>query len=634
MAVVVPAYDAAAFLRRALSGLLDQSFRAWEVVVVDDASTDETAAIAGEMVGGNGTVLRLESNRGLGAALNAGIAATSAELIAYLPADDVVYPGHLDSLVTALDAEPGAVLAYAGAAHHVQLRSTGAIEGFGLQLVQVLHRRTSDRWVEREELVTDDLDAMLWAALAARGRFVGTGTVSCAWVDHPGQRHKLIRESFGGGLNVYRRHFGIEHPLRFRSSEGELLDEEALYGRFRARPAPPPADDALKIVLVGELAYNPERVLSFVERGHRLYGLWTPDGAGFNAVGPCPFGHVEDIPRASWQQSFRRIRPDIVYGLLNWHAIPFAHHVLTENPGIPFVWHFKESPFAAIERGLWPQLAELDLRADGRAYSSAEMRAWYDTALPCIDRDNGLSIVQNGDLPKAEWFDADPGERLFDEDGEVHTVCAGRPFGIYPDLLEELAAHGVHTHFHGPTWGDWWRDWIAEARRVAPDHVHLHPTVLQPGWVRVFSRYDAAWLHIFRSENEGDLRRARWDDMNLPARLGTYAAAGLPLLLPDHGQAIVATQTLARELGVGIFLDDVASFAVRLNDRRELERRREAMWDTRHEFTFDAHVDRLIALFRRAIAARASSGAGQRTSRPTALARSPAARSAAGQSRS
>ncbi len=201
-------------------------------------------------------------------------------------------------------------------------------------------------------------------------------------------------------------------------------------------------------MLVGELAYNPERVLSFVERGHRLYGLWTPDGAGFNAVGPCPFGHVEDIPRASWQQSFRRIRPDIVYGLLNWHAIPFAHHVLTENPGIPFVWHFKESPFAAIERGLWPQLAELDLRADGRAYSSAEMRAWYDTALPCIDRDNGLSIVQNGDLPKAEWFYADPGERLFDEDGEVHTVCAGRPFGIYPDLLEELAAHGVHTHFH------------------------------------------------------------------------------------------------------------------------------------------------------------------------------------------
>jgi len=435
-------------------------------------------------------------------------------------------------------------------------------------------------------------------------------------------------------VNVYRRHFGIEEPLRFRSSEGELLDEEELYGRFRRRPAPAPAADGLKIVLVGELAYNPERVLAFVERGHRLYGLWTPDGAGFNAVGPCPFGHVEEIPRSEWRAALRRIRPDVIYALLNWHAIPFAHHVLTENPGIPFVWHFKESPFAAIERGLWPQLAELDLQADARVYSSEEMRGWYETALPGIDRDDGLSIVQNGDLPKAEWFTPDPGARLADEDGEVHTVCAGRPFGIYPDFLAELAVHGIHTHFHGPTWGEWWRGWIADAGRLAPDHVHLHPTVLQPDWVRVFSRYDAAWLHVFRSRNEGDLRRAVWDDMNLPARLGTYAAAGLPLLQPDHGDATVATQTLARELGVGIFLDDVESFSARLNDRAEVERRRETMWAVREELSFDRHVDRLLALFERAIDARGRSGAPPRSARPMVSVHSPAARSAARPSRS
>ena len=56
--------------------------------------------------------------------------------------------------------------------------------------------------------------------------------------------------------------------------------------------------DDLKILLVGELAYNAERVLALEERGHKLYGLWTPEPYWWNTVGPLPFGHVEDIPRA------------------------------------------------------------------------------------------------------------------------------------------------------------------------------------------------------------------------------------------------------------------------------------------------------------------------------------------------
>jgi len=622
---VVPAYNAAPFIRRALSSLFAQHSQDWELVVVDDGSVDDTAEIAAGMLDHRGVLVRLESNQGLGAALNAGIAQTSANLVAYLPADDVIYPPHLHSLAATLDEHPDAMLAYSGARHHGQSESTGEVAGFGLQLVQVLHRRTPDRWVTRRKLVTDDLEVMLWSALRRHGRFVGTGNVTCEWVDHPRQRHKLIRESLGGGVNVYRRHFQVDHPLRFRSSEGELLDEDDLYARFRSTSMPARAQDGLTILLVGELGYNPERVLALAERGHRLFGLWTPDGCGFNSVGPVPFGHVEEVPRSSWRQAVARIRPDVIYALLNWHAVPFAHHVLTENPGIPFVWHFKESPFAAIERGLWPQLLELHLRSDARVFSSDEMRDWYETVVPDAVRDD-LTIVQNGDLPKAEWFSSKRSVRLSETDGQVHTVCAGRPFGIYPNLLAELAARDVHTHFHGPTWGDWWRGWIADAHRLAPNHVHLHATVWQPDWVRVFSRYDAAWLHVFRSRNEGDVRRSVWDDMNLPARLGTYAAAGLPLLQPEHRGAVVSTQTLARELDVGVFLDDVDIFAEDLADETGMSRRRAAMWRVREDFTFDRHADRLVELFRRAIAARESSDGGPRSGRPRASERSPAAR--------
>ncbi len=625
----MPSFDRAPFIRRALSSLFAQTLTDWELVVVVDGSSDRTEEIVRPLLANHRySLVRWTHNRGLGAALNAGLECSQAPFVAYLPSDDAFYPEHLASLLGLLERDENAVLAFSGVRHHGHSESSGGIAGFCLQLVQVLQRRTPDQWLKREELVTDDLERMLWSALRRRGRFVGSGRVTCEWTDHPRQRHKLIRESLGGGANVYRRHYGVSEPLRFQSSEGDLLDEVDLYRSFRARAGTTPAEDGLRILLVGELAYNPERVLALEERGHRLFGLWTPDGAGYNSVGPVPFGHVQEVPLAGWEEAVRRIRPDVIYALLNWQAISFAHHVLTRNPGIPFVWHFKESPQAALERGLWPQLVDLHLLSDAQIFTSPEMRAWYETVLP--DSSEGeLSLILDGDLPKSDWFGGSAAPRLSDRDGEAHTVCVGRPFGIFPDFLAELAAHGVHTHFHGPTWGDWWAGWITEARRRAPGHVHLHSTVRQPDWVTVLSRYDAGWLHVFRSRNGGDLRRACWDDLNIPARLGTYAVAGLPLLQPDHGTSVVATQTLARDLGVGVFFRDAESFASELHDRAAMERRRETMWHARHEFAFDRHAEELVALFRRAIAARERSDGVRRSERPRAWERSPAARARA-----
>ena len=44
---------------------------------------------------------------------------------------------------------------------------TAPVPGYPLQLVQVLHRRTADRWMERSEWVTDDLERMFWSKLRA-----------------------------------------------------------------------------------------------------------------------------------------------------------------------------------------------------------------------------------------------------------------------------------------------------------------------------------------------------------------------------------------------------------------------------------------------------------------------------------
>lgn len=605
VSVIMPTFNHASFIRRALESLLAQTLVTWELVIIDDGSTDDTATVIRPFLDERRcSYVRLTENHGLGAAINAALACARAPYVAYLPSDDLYYPSHLDTLVAILNSEPGAVLAYSGARHHGHSYDKEPIDGFPLQLVQTLHRRTVDRWAERGEIVTDDFERLYWASLRRRGTFVASKAITCEWVDHPDQWHKIIRESLGGGINRYRRRFQIAQPLRFASSEGELLDEGALYHRFRERPDTPAAPDGLKILLVGELAFNPERVLALEELGHRLYGLWTPDGVGFNTVGPLPFGHVVDLPLVGWQDAVRHLRPDVIYGLLNWHAVPFAHEILKGTRDIPFIWHFKESPFACLERGMWPELVALHTRSDGQIYTSPEMQAWFETVLPGqVIHDH--TMVLDGDLPKRDWFTEERHPRLSLADGEIHTVVSGRPFGIHPETIGHLADVGIHMHFYGPTWGAWWRDWIAQARHVAPKHLHLHPSVRQDDWVGELSRYDAGWLHIFTSRNEGDIRRANWDDMNYPARLGTLLAAGLPLIQPDHGGAIVATQSLARQRDIGVFFNDAEDLRAQLMDLPTMHRRRENAWRQRDQFSFDAHAEQLIAFFRRVIARRA-----------------------------
>jgi glycosyltransferase involved in cell wall biosynthesis len=606
--VVVPVHlDAttAGFLPAALDCLLAQRFTDWEAVVVDDGSP-----LPVEPLLPADPRLRLVAtgrNLGLGAALNAGldaeaaggVAAEAAPYVAYLPADDLWTPEHLATLVAALERDGSAVLAVAGVRHHYNRYAEGRIEGEPLQLVQVLHRRTTDRWVERGELVTDDLDRMLWDRLRGKGSAVGTRVVTCEWVDHPHQLSKALREP-EGGLNTYRSRFAVQEPIRMHTTVGNRIDEVEHYRRFRERPDTPRTEDGLRVLLVGELAYNPERVLALEERGHELHGLWMREPYWYNTVGPLPFGHVRDLPYDGWQDAVQERGIDVVYALLNWQAVPFAAEVLRAGTGVPFVWHYKEGPFISREKGHWADLVTLCTRADGLISSSPPMRDWTHLAIP----GSGalLQHVLDGDLPKREWLTDDRSPLLSDRDGDVHTVVPGRPIGLHPQTVAELAEQGIHLHFYGDFTHGQWREWIERTRRLAPRHLHLHPQVHQGDWVREFSQYDAGWLHAFASRNGGDLRRADWDDLNYPARLTTLVAAGVPLIQRNNAGSVVATQTLVRERGIGVLFRDIADLGAQLHDRQRLAALRERVWRQRTEFTFDAHADALVDFLRKVVA--------------------------------
>lgn len=112
VSVVLSAHNAAAFVDEAIGSILDQSHGHLELIAVDDASTDQTAARlhAAEGRDRRVRVLRNERRLGLAASLNRALAEVRGELIARMDADDVALPDRLARQVSAFQADPGLVL--------------------------------------------------------------------------------------------------------------------------------------------------------------------------------------------------------------------------------------------------------------------------------------------------------------------------------------------------------------------------------------------------------------------------------------------------------------------------------------------------------------------------------------------
>lgn len=107
VSVVVPAFNAARTLARALDSIAAQTQPPAEVVVVDDAGSDDTVAIA-EAHPLRPRVLRLAVNHGAGGALHRGIEAATHDWVAFLDADDEWLPDKLALQLAALAEEPEA----------------------------------------------------------------------------------------------------------------------------------------------------------------------------------------------------------------------------------------------------------------------------------------------------------------------------------------------------------------------------------------------------------------------------------------------------------------------------------------------------------------------------------------------
>ena len=110
--VAMPAYNAGAFIRRALESILSQEGVELEIIVVDDASTDDTVEVARSINDSRCRVLQNESRRGIGYCHNRILRESRFEIISHVDADDWIRKGALSKLAHALESDPKIGLAH------------------------------------------------------------------------------------------------------------------------------------------------------------------------------------------------------------------------------------------------------------------------------------------------------------------------------------------------------------------------------------------------------------------------------------------------------------------------------------------------------------------------------------------
>lgn len=111
--VLIPTYNRAHLLRRALDSVTAQTRPVDQILVVDDGSTDDTAQLVASYRASPVRYLR-QNNAGVSAARNRGIAALTSDWIAFLDSDDYWMPRKIERQMEELARSPGAVLAYTG----------------------------------------------------------------------------------------------------------------------------------------------------------------------------------------------------------------------------------------------------------------------------------------------------------------------------------------------------------------------------------------------------------------------------------------------------------------------------------------------------------------------------------------
>lgn len=255
VSVLVPSYNHAPFVERTLRSIFKQTSPPKKLIVIDDGSKDESAAIIERVLQDcpfESEFIRRE-NRGLSATLNEGFAKTSGDFFAYLGSDDVWLPTFLEERIKLLRKRPDAVLAFGHAflideSDFIIDRTdnwTQFADGDMLPLLlrgtvfsspSVVYRRAVlEKYSWNENSILEDYE--LYLKLALEGEFALDESVLCAWRQHgwnvSGNFTAMLGEwlaaqnRVAGELKISREEFdAIQTEMKFNQILGVIRQGE------------------------------------------------------------------------------------------------------------------------------------------------------------------------------------------------------------------------------------------------------------------------------------------------------------------------------------------------------------------------------------------------------------------------
>ncbi len=210
VSIILPTYNRAKFLPEAFAAIQSQTWTDWELIVVDDGSSDNTGELIPELTRGWNQPVRYiyQENQGAYGARNTGLDHATSKYIAFYDSDDLWLPHHLNDCVQSLDANPDVEWVY-GACQIVSLVTGAEIDSSTFYVsgqprpFQKLQRRTSGKLQ-----IIEDADAARCQVL--HGLYCGL------------QNSVIARRLF--------THIAIPH---YRVGEDQILTIKALLGGFR-----------------------------------------------------------------------------------------------------------------------------------------------------------------------------------------------------------------------------------------------------------------------------------------------------------------------------------------------------------------------------------------------------------------
>lgn len=253
VSICIPAYKAEKYLPAALESVRAQTFADWELIVTEDGSKDSTEELVrafARTVGQPVTYNRHEKNRGLPETRNTGMAAARGEWIAFLDADDLWLPSHLEKLLAVVDT--GIQLAYAGSqifddatGQDLELRAptAEALKNFPVSLftgeIIIQPSAAMVRQSAVKEFGPFDAaypicnDMEYWVRLSSRGgKARYSGAVTCRYRKHPAamsQKAAALIAETGRICEAYGAWAAIppsvrtNHPAKLYRDAGQIL---------------------------------------------------------------------------------------------------------------------------------------------------------------------------------------------------------------------------------------------------------------------------------------------------------------------------------------------------------------------------------------------------------------------------